>query len=129
MKKVIKSRSATLQEHVPKWVFYWQAKGYEVIDKPGKIDKDDFDKEYPVVYKKFYNNLLKADLIFIMNEDKDGIVGYIGAGAFAELNFIVANNQIGKTNAEIILCKMPSKEVFGYVEVNNWLKYNWIKVL
>jgi len=63
-----------------------------------------------------------------MNEDKNGIIGYIGAETFAELSFAVAQNLLNTHQTEIYVRKMPSKEVQCYEEINLWLELGWIKL-
>lgn len=63
-----------------------------------------------------------------MNEDKNGVVGYLGAESFAEMCFGVAQNLIHNKNIEIILLQMPEKRVQSYDEINLWLKLKWIKL-
>lgn len=128
MKKIIIAGTVKLQEQVFGWVNYWQAKDFEVIDYPKKIDPAKFDKEYPGIYKFYFKRLLLADILFVMNEDRNGVKGYIGAETFAEMGFAVANNQLGKTKIEIVLLKKPSNKCIGYDEVNLWLKLDWIKI-
>ena len=33
---------------------------------------------YPNIHTEFLENIIKADMLFLMNEDKNGIVGYVG---------------------------------------------------
>lgn len=63
-----------------------------------------------------------------MNEDKKGIKGYIGAETFAEMGYVVANNQLGSSNVEIVLLKMPESGVQCVDEVVLWLKLGWIRM-
>ena len=56
-KAVVISGSASLSEEMKKWFFYWQKKGYRVIDWPVPIKAREFGKKWPVIYKKFYNSL------------------------------------------------------------------------
>ena len=52
-----------------------------------------------------------------MNEEKDGIDDYIGAGSIAELTYVVILNLLHNQNIEIYILNMPSKEVLGYDEI------------
>ena len=63
-----------------------------------------------------------------MNEDKNGIKGYIGAESFAELCFGVVQNFIYNKNIEIIILQMPDEKVQSYQEIVLWLKLGWIKL-
>jgi len=127
MKKVVISGSVKLQEKLKFWVTYFTKKGYEVLDCPKDINKDEFLKLYPKRHKEFYDNIKKTDILFIMNEDKNGIEGYIGASAFAELAFGIIE-KLNNKNIELFILKMPSKEVPSYDEINLWLSLGWIKI-
>jgi hypothetical protein len=129
MKKVVIAGSAKLQDDIAKWVGYWQGRGFEVADYPVKINPSDFDQEYPKVYKKYFETVLKTDVFFVMNADKNGVKGYIGAETFAELGFVVVNNQLGKTNIEIILLQHTARQSACYEEIELWLKLGWVKLL
>ena len=61
-------------------------------------------------------------------EDKNGKIGYIGAESFAELTFGLAQELVYGKNIELVILKMPSKEVQCYEEINLWLKFGWIKL-
>lgn len=67
-------------------------------------------------------------MLFIMNEDKNEKIGYIGAESFAELTFGLAQKLIYEKNIELVILKMPSKEVQCYEEIDLWLKLGWIRL-
>jgi len=127
-KKVVIIGSATLQEKIQSWKFWWEEKGCEVIDYPRPIPADNFLKFYPEVHQNFYSNLMKADIIFVMNENKNGVTGYIGAESFAEMAFGVAQNLVHDKSIEILLLQMPEEKVQSYSEVDLWLELGWIKL-
>jgi hypothetical protein len=127
-KKVVIAGSVTLQDKVQYWINYWEKKSCDVIDYPMGIQDTSFLKEYPQVYKTFFDNITKTDILFVMNEDKNGIKGYLGAESFAEMAFAVVQNQLFAKDIEIILLKMPVKEVPSYDEIILWLQLGWIKI-
>ncbi len=126
--KVVIAGSSSLQKKVMFWKNYWQNKGYSVIDYPSFIPEDSFLEKYPEEYKEFFKNIIQADTLFVMNEDKNNIQGYIGAETFAEICFGIAQNLIYNKSIEIILLKMPGKNVQSYDEIKLWLKLGWIKL-
>ena len=128
MKKIIISGSSKLQAEVNFWVQHFKEKEYEVIDYPKKIPEDEFEKNYPKVLKAFYQNLEKTDVYFLMNEKKNGIEGYIGAGSLAELAYVIIQNLIHNKNIKIYILNMPSQEVNSYDEVKFWLDMGWIEL-
>ena len=83
---------------------------------------------YPQIHIDFLENVVKTDTLFIMNEDKNGVSGYIGYEAYAELLFGLSQKLVYKKNIELVLLKMPSLEVGCYEEIDLWLKLGWIKL-
>jgi len=127
MQKIVVSGSAKLPEKINYWVNYFNNKGYEVLDYPKNINKEEFLDLYSMRHKEFYQNIKKTDVLFIMNEDKNGIEGYIGPAVFAELSYGIIE-YLNDRDILLMLLKMPSKEVIGYEEINLWLKLGWIKI-
>lgn len=127
MKKIVISGSSKLQDKVEFWVKHLE-KQYQILDYPKLVNKDNYFEELPNVYKKFYTNLETTDIYFLMNEEKNGINGYIGANSFAELTYVVILNLIHNKNIEIFILNMPSIEVNSYAEVKLWLDMGWIKL-
>ncbi|RJO62039.1 hypothetical protein C4544_00880 [candidate division WS5 bacterium] len=127
-KKVVIAGSANLQKEIRKWIDWWENKNFSVINFPEAIDKSNFISLYPKVHQKFFEDMSEADIVFIANEDKSGIEGYIGAETFAELTFAVAQNLVYNKNIEVILAKMPSEKVQSIDEIKLWLELGWIKI-
>jgi len=126
-KNVVIAGSTSLQKEMNKWAQYWSGlDGHLVIGFPKPIPKDNFDSLYPNVHKEFFEKIVKTDILFIANEDKNNISGYIGAETFAEMAFGVAQNLLYNKKIKIILAKMPSKEVQCFDEVVLWRKLGWI---
>ncbi len=128
MKKVVIAGSAKLQKEVEKWLKFFQNKNYEVLDYPRAIEEAKFIELYPNIHIEFLDNITKADMLFVMNEDKNGIVGYIGYEAYAELLFGLSQKLIYNKDIELVVFKMPSINVGCYEEINLWLKLGWIKL-
>lgn len=129
MKKVVIAGSAKLQNEINNWIKYFQKENYEILDYPKKIEPKKFIEIYPQVHKSFFENITKTDILFIMNEDKNGQTGYIGAESFAELTFGLAQKLVYHKDIELVILKMPEESVQSYEEINLWLKLGWIKVL
>jgi hypothetical protein len=127
---VVIAGSASLQDKIARWKNYWNSKkNHIVIDFPLAIKKENFIKIYPEIHKKFFKNILRADILFIANEDKNGIKGYVGAEVFAELAYGLMQNLISGQKLKIILAKMPSQKVQSFEEIVLWKKLGWIEVL
>ncbi len=126
-KKVVISGSASLQDDMNKWAEYWNGlDGYLVTALPKTIPKENFDSSYQNLHKKFFVKITEADILFIANEDKNNIIGYIGAGTFAEMAFGVAQNLLYNKKIKIILAKMPSENVQCFDEAVLWKRLGWI---
>lgn len=127
MKKIVVSGSASLQPKI-KELLEKLKHNYNVLDYPKAISEESFLNDYPQIHKNFYNNIANTDVLLIFNEDKNGVVGHIGAAGFAELAFGLAQNLLYKKNIELFVYKMPSDAVACYDEVKLWLELGWIKL-
>ncbi|MFH1631735.1 MAG: hypothetical protein ABIA47_01770 [bacterium] len=128
MKKIVIAGSISFQDHYNMWIDYWQDRGFEVIDYPVRINSQTFKQDYPGVFRRFFDNIQKADILFVFNEDKNGIGGYIGAESFAEMAFAVHQKLSGK-DINIILFKQPSEQVQSFDEVSLWIELGWATIL
>ncbi len=128
MKNIVISGSAKLQKQIKKWINFYEEKNYTVLDYPKKIEETKFKELYPKVHIEFFKNMINTDVLFIMNEDKDNKVGYIGAETFAELVFGISQNLIYNKNIKIVILKMPSSEITCYEEIKLWLELGWIEL-
>ncbi len=127
MKKIVISGSSKLKDKVNYWLNYFKNENYEILDYPKACEQKDYEKELPKIYKSFYTALENTDVYFLMNEEKNGIKGYIGASAIAELTYVVILNLLHNKNIEIYILNMPSEELSCYDEVKFWLDIGWIK--
>ncbi len=128
MKKIVIAGSAKLQKEVNRWLDFFKKNNYEILDYPKSIEEQRFMELYPNIYIEFMKNIVKTDVLFIMNEDKNGIVGYIGYETYAELLFGLNQKLIYNKDIELIVLKMPSRDVGCYDEINLWLELGWIKL-
>jgi hypothetical protein len=128
-KKLVIAGSASLQEKVNYWKSYWEERDFDVTNYPAPIPEETFLQEYPAVHKKFFQDLESANAVFVMNEDKKGIKGYIGAESFAELCFVISRNLLHNAQIELVLFQMPEEKVQSYEEIKLWLQLGWIRLL
>ena len=128
MKKIVISGSSKLQDKINYYLNYFKDRGFEILDYPKKVEEENLMIDLPKIYNDFYTALENTDVFFLMNEEKNGIEGYIGASAIAELTYVVVLNLIHNKNIEIYILNMPSKEVSSYEEVKFWLDIGWIKL-
>ena len=152
MKKLVISGSSKLYERALYWRGYFEGRGYDVIDWPRPIFENDdplaetppapglplgrlihqgdssYAERMTKLYQQFYRHLDQTDTFFLMNEDKNGVEGYIGPGAIAELTYVIIGNLNRGRKVDIQILKMPSKEQKCYDEVKFWLDQDWIKI-
>lgn len=126
MSTLVISGSAKDQTVVRKWVDYWTAEGYSVIDYPAPIAEGRFKAEYPAVFRTFFECLAACDVLFVMNEDRDDTSGYVGAATFAELSYGVARNACGHGPVDIVVLKPPGPGVHGVDEIVLWHDLGWL---
>ena len=127
MKKIVIAGSAKFCDEMSEWKEYFENKGHEVINYPKKIDQRNA-QEYQHVYIKFFESLNETDILFVVNENKNGIEGYIGAETFAELTYALIQKKVNGQNKKIYLLKMPSEEVVCYTEIRNFVELGWIEI-
>ncbi len=129
MKKLIISGSSKLQERAAYWRGYFEGRGYEVIDYPVAVSSEgDYAENLTDFYCSYYQNLDRADVFFLMNEDKNGFGGYIGPSTFSELSYVVVGNLNRGKKVEINLLQEPSSDQSCYQEIKFWLDQGWIKI-
>lgn len=132
MKKLIIAGSSKLQERAAYWQGYFEGRGYEIIDYPAPVHGDPNTNEYAEnlvdIYHSYYQNLDRADVFFLMNEDQNGYGGYIGPSAFSEVAYaVIANLNHGK-KIKIYILQEPSEDQPCSDEIRFWLSQGWIKV-
>lgn len=126
-KKIVIACSGKFQEEIKKWKKYFESHGYEVINYPKKINQENTE-EYKDIYIKFFKSLDETDELFILNEEKNGIEGYIGSQVFAELTHVIVQKVIQNKDKKIWILNNPSKEVKCYVEIMNFIKLGWVEM-
>lgn len=151
MKKLIISGSSKLHQRALYWMGYFEGCGFEVLDFPTLITdaKDDlevvptpgevnskilnpgdegYEEHLANSNQRFWKNLDRADIFFLMNEDQNDTEGYIGAGALTEIAHVLINNFNHNRQTQIYLLKEPSEKLSCYNEVKFWLDQGWVKI-
>lgn len=126
-KKLMIACSAKFQKEIQKWKKYFENNGYEVINYPRKINQEN-SEEYKNTYINFFKSLDETDILFVLNEEKNGIKGYIGAETFAELSYAIVQNIIYNEEKRVWLLNYPSEEVKSYMEIMNFIKLGWVEI-
>lgn len=128
MKTVVISGSSKLPEAIAYWRGYFEGRGYQVLDYPYPLPPDQ-PAALAEAYERFYRHLDTTDTLFLMNEDKNGIKGYIGASAIAELTYAIIANLNHNRSIDIIILQEPSPDQSCYEEVKFWLDQGWIHLI
>lgn len=128
MKNVVIAGSVKLQDDINYWRQFLESRNYHILDYPMQVETSDFMNLYPIVYKKFFKNIERTDILLIMNEDRNDQFGYIGYELFAELTFGIMQKLIYNKEIEIIILKMPSSNIKCYDDINLYLQLGWIKL-
>jgi hypothetical protein len=129
MQKVTIAGSASLEAEVLKWKEHWEQKGFLVLDYPRPIHPDSFLSEYPSVFKNFFDHVAQSDIFFVMNENKNGVRGYIGAETFAELAYSVYLKMKSGMSPEITILQRPDAKARGSEEIKLWERLGLINYL
>lgn len=125
--KLVISGSSALQGDIARWKSHFEERGFEVTAIPGPWDSTrEPTEQLTEVYTEFYAAIEDCDTFFVMNEDKGGVDGYIGASATAELVYAVVLNLLKNKGIAIHLAKAPGPNVFAYDEVMNYLRAGWV---
>lgn len=127
MKKVVLSGSAKFCKEIEEFKDNLNKK-YEVINYPKLLNNINFNKEYPTIYKNYFESIRECDTFIALNFDKNNILGYIGAETFAELSFALLQNMLYGKKIEIYLLKEPDEKTSCYTEVKFWLDLGYIKI-
>jgi len=127
--KIVISGSGSLQHKASYWKSHFEGKGYEVIAFPEPWDDTiEHDQKLENLYVNFYNAIDECDAFFLMNEDKNGIVGYIGANGTSELIYAVVSKLRTRKDMKIYIAKMPDGQVPIFEEVSSFFRLGWAEI-
>ncbi len=98
-----------------------------MVASPAPIPSGRLLEDYPGVFRAFYEQLAVCDALFVMNEDRDDVAGYVGAATFAELSFAVARNAFRRQPVDIVVLQPVSDTVSGADEIRLWHSLGWIR--
>lgn len=128
MKRVVISGSGKLLDKIDYWCSFFEQHGCHVIGKPEALSESNFLQELSVVHSRFYQAIDACDILFVANEDKNGVSGYIGPSAFSEINYAIAQNLNHGKQILIFIRQMPDKNLPVYEEISSYLSLGWIYV-
>ena len=80
------------------------------------------------IHDAYYNAIDGTDILFIANVGKNGVLGYVGPNAFAEISFAVGLNFVRKRKIRVILQNMPMDESSYGEALRIWIKNGWMEI-
>lgn len=123
MRNIVISGSCKLKERIDYWHKYFLARGYKILASP----KENLDCDLGNIYTDFYKNIENTDVLFIMNENQNGIKGYIEPSSFAELTYAIMLNRIHDKCIDIYILNIPDSSLYCYDEITLFINNSWIK--
>jgi len=128
-KTVVISGSGSMREKLLFWTQHFESLGYEIIaaPKPWNNSKD-HDNQLKELYVDFYDAIDSCDIFFLMNEEKNGVAGYIGVNGMSELIYATVQYLRGRKDLKVYLANTPSQQTAAYDEVNSFLRLGWAEV-
>ena len=127
-KKVVICASASFETKIVEWKNKLESMGYDVIKYPTKIGKDNFLEDYNFEFMDHYKSIVNSDMILVLNLEKNGIAGYIGAGVFAEIAFTIGINKTLNKTIEVYYINTITSGILPYSdELELWQQLKWIK--
>jgi hypothetical protein len=127
-RKLVVCASASFENEIIEWKNKLENLGFEVIKYPMKI-KDNFLVNYKKEFSEHYLAISKADVLLVLNLEKKGVLGYIGAGVFAEMAFAIGLNKVLDKKIDVCYLNEIPKDVLPYNdELKLWQELGWIKL-
>lgn len=128
MKKLVLSGSVKMASEIEEWRGYWQSQSaIQILDYPLAISSEGFLQEYSQVFQKYFSHLDETDMLFVVNGEKNGVKGYIGAGMFSEIAYVVSRIARGEKQ-EVILANSPASQLFCSDEIDLWIRLGWVRI-
>ncbi len=128
-RKVVISGSASLPDDIARWKQHFEDRGYEVIGTPRLWDRTaDFNEQLARVFQEYYDAVDDCDVFFLMNEEKNGIRGYVGANATAELIYVAQMNLRKKKGIKVYIANLPDERVAAHDEITSFLRAGWVSL-
>ncbi len=102
-----------------------EKEGYEVV-RSIEIIKGT-SEAYQATHTDHYKKITEADVLFVLNPEKDGVANYIGPSVFAEIAFAIGLNIALGKKVEIF-CLNPLPKNLPYSdELEKWEMLGWIR--
>lgn len=124
MKNIVIIGNYNSDKEISYWCNYFNKRGYKVIDYPKYPDNN----MSPNSYQNFYANIKDANILFIINNKKNEIEGYVDTVTFSEIVYAVMKNLNHKKKIDIYILKLPNKSLYYYAEILSFINKGQIKL-
>lgn len=117
-----------MRDEIEKWVMYWKNQpGVELLDFPEEIGRENFLIDYAEVFCKYFAHLDDVDVLFVANGKKGEVQGYIGAGMFSEIAYVISHIARGGKK-RVVFAHQPAEKLFCSDELRLWMELGWTTV-
>ncbi len=128
--KIVICSSISFWKEINEWKEKLENDKYKVIKFPEQFTGE-FLPNYKIEFSDHYQKITEADILFVLNIEKNGKEGYIGASVFAEIAFAIGLNRSLNKNIKVYCLNkfpesLPYSEELKYWGQLGWLKY-WEK--
>ena len=124
-KKIVICSSISFWNEIKLWKLKLEKKGYRVIKYPEKISGD-FLSSYKNEFTEHYKKIIEADILFVLNIEKNNTEGYIGPAVFAEIAFTIGLNVSLKKKVQIFCLNQIPASLAHSTELKLWEELKWI---
>lgn len=128
MKKVTICASMSFWDDIVAWKERLGDEEYDVIQYPKQFTGE-FLPNYDREFTEHYQKMLVSDTVLVLNMEKNGVDGYIGAAVFAEIAFAVGlNRSVRADNPIKVYCLKPFPDSLPYAEeLQHWVNLGWLE--
>jgi len=134
--KIVLCGSMKFVEQMKEWKDKLESKGYKVYtptlfdfhkvrDEDGNLEEFENIKRRET--KNHFEKVKMADILLILNYDKDGKINYIGGNTFAEISYAIALNLCHGKNIKIYTINPLPQNSHYFEELSAWGIKQWSK--
>lgn len=122
-KNIVLSGSTKFKDAIEKIKYKLEKNNNIILD----YSRED-DRNYLEVLNKFFESINNTDVLLVINNEKNGINGYIGASTFCEINHAVLNNIMYNKNIDIYLLNNIDSKISCYNELKFFIDNDIVKI-
>lgn len=125
MKNIVIIGNYNSDKDVSYWCNYFSKRGCKVLDYPKDPTKDSkLDPCY-----NFFEYIKDTDILFILNNEKNGLDGYIDTTTFSKITYsIMKNLSDKKKRMSIYILKLPTSSLCYYNEILSFINNGQINL-